>query len=210
MKNNLPLWTDYVKLLKTKIQNENLDIEKINIKDFLGFSSCAGDITRVNARFRVAKSFNGIELNEFSEKVKNGYSALIKATLVYSAFESYVKLFFEPNATICVNEEGKNLIGSLSSQKIIDDIRKIDKKKKFYDFIAKNCNKTLKKILSKNDNPIVFLESIRHIFAHGKLTPTANGALPNDVVKICNILSDFFLEIIEEDFEKRVAQALKK
>jgi hypothetical protein len=58
-------------------------------------------------------------------------------------------------------------------------------------------------------NSSYLASAIRHIFAHGKLTPHANTSKPRNVVKICNAISDFLLLLMDTEFSNKVRPATK-
>jgi hypothetical protein len=52
--------------------------------------------------------------------------------------------------------------------------------------------------------------AIRHIFAHGWLSPNANQVNPNTVVEICDLLHQFLLSFMDIEFSNRLDKALKE
>jgi len=192
---NLPCWKKFIQHLKNNK----------TAKDF-GFICKDGDISRINARFRLAKSFEKIELNEYSEKSILAYSAIIKLFLVYSVFENYVKCIYGKNGSI-VYEKGIFILKD--NEQISKEILNIDKNKSFYEviknFLDKNRQKEeIDKFYQNEEHNIVYLiSSIRHTFAHGKLTPNFNKN-PTKVIKICNLLSEYVLKQIGDNFAKRI------
>ena len=174
--------------------------------DFVDIKKIDGTLTRTNARYRLAKSFNGILLKDYSDDSIEGYAALMRVFLVYSAFESYLKLITKENRKC---KAGKTLLSTKKAKQVSQEILDLDKNKKFYKFISSfstgYVSKEIEKFYTKEDHNIVcLLSSIRHIFVHGSLTPHANRVNPRAVKKICNLLSDFFLDQIAKDFSKRI------
>lgn len=202
-KNNLPNWKKY----STGLKNGK------NAKDF-GFKCKDGDLSRVNARYRLAKSFQAVMAETYTQSTLNGYSALMKAMLTYSAFESYVnavygekKPFDYKMALQILNQKDLSEIG--------DRILILDKNRKFYAFLIEHSSSTIKQELKNfydgNDhNSVYLLASIRHIFAHGSLTPNVKGIKPKKVVSICTLLSDFFLKEIGNHFATLIEVGVKK
>jgi len=196
--NNLPYWEKAQTIItngKTKETLSFIDIKKID-----------GTLTRVNARYRLAKSFNTISLEDYSENSIEGYSSLMRVFLVYSTFESYLKLITNESKKC---KAGKALLNTKEAKQVSKKILKLDKNKKFYKFISSFSQgyvvNEIEKFYTKEDHNLVcLLSSIRHIFVHGSLTPHANGMNPKTVQKICNLLSDFFLDQIAKDFFKRI------
>ena len=196
--NNLPHW-----------EKAQVIITKGETKEALGFvdvKKIDGTLTRANARYRLAKSFNGISLEDYSENSIEGYSALMRVFLVYSAYESYLKLITNESKKC---KAGKAFLNTKKSRQISEKILELDKNKKFYKFVSsfsqKYVSEEIEKFYNKEDHNIVcLLSSIRHIFVHGSLTPHSNKINPKTVQKICNLLSDFFLSQIAKDFSRRI------
>jgi len=200
-KYNLPNWKKFSLALKAGNK----------AKDF-GFYSKDGDITRVNARYRVAKSFHKIELEGFSIETTSGYEGLLKVFLTFSTLEGYINLITNnenPSIPLVafdfINREKANLV----SKKVL----KLDNKKKFYTFIKRyvtrdNIKNEIDKFYNNEEHNLVFLLSgIRHIFGHGYLSASSNGISPKKVNKICMLLSDFILNEIANDFALRIEDA---
>lgn len=197
MKNNVPNWKYFSQLLK----------KGKKATDF-GFNSKDGDVTRFNARYRLAKSFKKIELETYSDNIILGYEGLTRAFLTYSALETYIRLFANEKK-ISIAKLGINFIDKHQADTVLKKIFKIDNKKQFYAFIKLYANNDIKKSIDdfynqEDHNIILLLASIRHIFGHGILTPSVNGISPKKVNKICTLLSIFILEQIANDFQKRV------
>ncbi len=203
---NLPKWKKYQNMLHQG--KSALD---------LGFSKqehIEGNLTRANARYRVAKSFQKVVLDNFADSTVDGYSALMRAFLVYSALESYMRILNPKSKRVC--KEALDIIDKDEAKQLSETILKLDNEKTFYRFILSFSDKPfMKKDLQsfydkKEHNPVCLLASIRHIFVHGHLTPNVNGMRPKKVKKICDLLSDFFLEQIENDFKTRVTSTQKE
>jgi len=198
MKNNLPNWKKFSNQLK--VGKKAIDF---------GFLAKDGDVTRVNARYRVAKSFKKINLETFSDEVILGYSGLVKAFLSYSTLEGYIKLLSNKEK-ISIPLEAESFIDSSQAKVISEKILKLDNKKKFYAFIQsyvdrQNIKKNIDKFYNGEEHNIVsLLAGVRHIFGHGILSSSSNKIKPKKVNEICNLLSDFILEEIANDFAKRV------
>lgn len=59
-------------------------------------------------------------------------------------------------------------------------------------------------------NVTCIVKNIRHIFAHGKIAAPSSGLSFNKINTICTLTSDFLLETMDNDFEKRVNEAITR
>lgn len=174
----------------------------VDPSDF-GFTDRQGDINRFAARYRAANQFRGITLDGYAEDTARGYGALFKVMLTWSAYET-----FEEIAELNRQEIGKQLeyYGAIG---ILNQIKLVDNEDRFYKFIYQRVNNKHKAELDNyfNQDPcnILYLASaIRHIFAHGWLSPNANSAKSKAVIEICYTLSMFLLEFMDREFSYRV------
>jgi hypothetical protein len=204
---NLPKWKKFQAELHKSEKKERKSVKF----GFLDRDRIDGDIVRANARYRMAKSFGRISLDGFSQKTIDGYNALLKAALVYSAFETYVNTLDRKDGE-GFYKRGYRLLDPEKRKKISKKILELDKDRKFYGFVfqytdpeqGKQARKHIEKFYDGVEhNQVYLLALLRHLFFHGILTPK-----PTRVVKICDLLSDFFLEQVENDFRKRVQKTL--
>lgn len=171
----------------------------------LGFADNinAGDIVRFASRYRAAKSCQGVILEGFTDKTADGYSGLVKLMMCWSTFEQFLEI------RGLNQQDSKQLFDAYNAVNLCEQIRSYDSKKAFYSFIYERVKKSHKneidKLFANEDLNSSFLVSgIRHIFVHGYLTPHANGSQAKNVVKICYIISDFVLNIIDLEFSKQI------
>jgi len=196
VKNNLPCWKKFSEYLKYGKSASDFDFK---CKD--------GDISRINARYRLAKSFKGLQLDNYSSKTIEAYSSIVKLFLVYSVFENYMNCILDDTEKRIYIKKGNLILHN--SDEISEKILKIDKNKTFYETIKKFLDHTsqkreIDKFYNDEEHNIIYLiSSIRHTFAHGKLTPNFNKNSIK-VIKICNILSEYLLQQIANDFAKRI------
>lgn len=169
----------------------------------IGFHGKIGDVSRFAARFRVAKSFKGIVLDGYTIDTINGYNALLRVFLVWSAFERFMDLLRETPQTIL-----PRLHNYAPAQKI-QVIHKLDRSGLWLSFLMAHVNPALRKELQAiqagtSSNIILVAAAARHIFAHGHLSAHANGVHPGDVNTICDILFTFHLDVMDQEFGKIV------
>jgi hypothetical protein len=166
-------------------------------------------LSRWSARFRFAKSFKGLDLGEHysSSDTPQLYSAITRIFLVYSAFETYCRIIgLNPS-----RESQVQVLQDAQSQKlVIQTIRDLDRKNAFPTFLEEHlCSSELKKMMREftngQDVNISFLaRCTRHVFAHGVLTANSTGLSAKRLTQVSQIISDFLLNCMDQDFDKRV------
>jgi hypothetical protein len=170
----------------------------------MGFNVGAGEINRIGARVKLATAFKKLELDGYAHDTADAYSSLFKIFLMYSAFEQFLKIFDIKFYDIDHRFPDHQYI------EISNSIRSKDAPGKFFDFIHEHLDsQQLKTRISDfqsctSSNPAVLAAAIRHVFAHGKLTPNANKGNPKVAIGICALLSDFLLNFMDVEFEKSV------
>lgn len=170
---------------------------------FFGFKENIGDVNRFAARFRAAKCLSGVRLVGYSSSVEAGYSSLCRVLFVYSAFETYLDITSNTRDSI------STALTNAGADTLMKRIRSLDTNNRFYKFIYNRVNQSHKKELDNyfNEDPcnVAYLASaIRHIFAHGELSPSAGGSESSEAVKICESVSDFLLRFMDKDFACRI------
>jgi hypothetical protein len=171
-----------------------------------GFVLPNEDTFRFCQRYRVSKSFEGIQLAGYSPATTTGYSGLFKILLTWSAFETYLKISGQ-------SQSGCNaLVASYDPEAAVEKIRAIDKGGKFYLFLAGQVNpkhqqELLKYFQEKPFNITYLASAVRHIFAHGSLTAHSNQTNPGTIKQIANVLRDFLLFVVDSEFTKHVDRA---
>lgn len=169
-----------------------------------GFKVGATEINRISARVKLATSFKGMELEGYQQETADAYAALFKTFLMYSAFEQFLEIY---GLKFYQLDESLN---GYDFERISGEMRAKDKGGKFIDFICEhletNSLKTRVKTFQENGNhnPAILAAAVRHVFAHGKLTPNANKGNPKVAIAICTLLSDFMLNVMDTEFEASV------
>ena len=214
-KNNLRSWAAFCKAVKSAGDNaseirsiiENLDFHEKNIE--------LADINRINARYRLVKEIKNIEYDSYSKPVAEAYTALFKAFLTYSVLEQYMKLLTGANSTEQILNKPNPLYPD-GQKNLATAIKNLPNSKRFLEFVKDKlykhkpgddtaAEKEIGYYLEGNDfQPIAIIAAVRHVFAHGKLTPSANKSYPRNTTKILNILTNSILEAIDNDFSERV------
>ena len=83
----------------------------------------------------------------------------------------------------------------------------------FYRFIYERVNATHRRGLDSylKDDPCsagYLASAIRHLFAHGWFTPSANQVHPDIAAAVCSRLCDFLIRVMDEEFGSRVAAGM--
>lgn len=172
-----------------------------------GFVADNGDVNRFAARFRAAACYRGVNLEGYSAATASGYSALCRVLFTWSAFESFLHICGLDQRTAAPILDVR---GALA---VIAEIRRTDTDSLFYRFIYDRVNAPHKRELDNffnNDpfNAAYLASAIRHLFAHGSLTPNANQVNPDTVTTVCDVLCEFLLTVMDQEFGNRVAVGL--
>jgi hypothetical protein len=161
------------------------------------------EVNRFRARFRAAAAFSDIHLEGFSEETRKGYAAFCRVLFVYSAFESFLAMIEEKPSTVGPLLEKHGALG------VLEQLWSLDPDHAFYGFLHERVNDRLKSELEQfvQANPCnvaLVAGAIRHIFAHGHLTPNAAGGSPKRAAAICNTVADFLLRFMCQEFGNMV------
>lgn len=175
----------------------------------LGIACSSGDINRLYARVKVARAFRGIQLEGFAPRTASGYDHLLRVFLAYSGFELWLSL---------VKCEFYNLEKDYPHypyQELAAKIRKADRGERFWSFIAARTNSRLTKRMEdfrdgRTHNPAVLATGVRHVFAHGYLSANANEVGAATVRKTCQLLADFLLAFIDQEFSALVTPVYQR
>lgn len=172
----------------------------------LGFVGTKYDFYRFANRFRLAASFQRMELEGFGEETSAGYDALTRVFFTWSAFEGYAELVRDlPPFRILFGQYPKRHIRELAAR-----CRELDPENKLGAFLIEHSLKQihmdfLEHFRNGNDFAVLtHAACIRHIFAHGRLTAHPNGLPAENLTSICNFLSSFLLDFMRSDFDRRL------
>jgi hypothetical protein len=198
-------WDKFTKAIKKKKAIEILNLANEDEKELLA------KVNRFAARYRLAKSFDGVILNRYNEETVKAYSSIIKVFLSYTAFEIFLKIIKKNEQTLLQEsfsdiqlKKISNSIITLNNDKNI--LSSIKEKMPFK--IKDSGNKTkLEVFLSKKGdyykNILIVAEIIRHKFAHGILTANLNNSESKSTIKICEIITERILfKVMDDQFTK--------
>jgi len=175
----------------------------------LGYQCVHADLNRFAARFRVARSFRGLNLHDYGQDTVAGYGGLLRVFLTWSAFEQYLSILPMHQA------DCGTLLKPHISDEVIDTIRESDDDQRFFTMIAKKTNpknrdQINRYLASRSFNFSYLASAIRHVFAHGDLTPHAEGADPWGVRRLCDEIAEVHLKAAGTDFAARVKRLKSK
>lgn len=170
-----------------------------------GFSVDLSEINRWAARYRAAASYEQSVLVQYqSPETVRAYSALIRSTLVWSAFERFLPIVGLSQPT------SGPLLEKYQAVDVAKRVRDMDEDARLFKYIvSKVTNPTLRRELDNyfRDspfNPSYLLSAVRHIFGHGHLTPGSNETNAEVTAGVCNTLCDFHLHIMDAEFTDHV------
>jgi hypothetical protein len=169
----------------------------------LGFGCGHAALYRINARYRLARSFSGVELQNYGRETAHGYSGLFRLFLAWSAFEPYYK-------ALGLTAKTRDAWFSKYAPSEADvRIRALDPKNCFFHLILNkvrgDVEENLAAYVKNQPYGLTYLPAaVRHVFAHGILTPNANKAQPLDVAQLTAYMADMLLNAVAADFEARV------
>ena len=172
-----------------------------------GIFNIASVVNRFHARYKFARSFKGIQLEGYSASTVNGYSALMRASLHWTAFELFKQAIHI--------KDTRDLIVLYPFDSHLTAIRSCVSNKPFFNVIRGHLKDTKQRAqieaFSKGENisPLVLGKALRHIFLHGSLTPNAAGAAPSEVEIICEELCKYMVEVMDGEFEKKANQLVE-
>ena len=177
--------------------------------DELGFTCEQARLNRLNARYRVARSFRGITLDSFGPATVDGYGALFRLFLTWTAFEQYYKGL----GLSAASRDGwfkVHLPADIDTR-----MRIFDPDNRLFKLVVSKVQNDVKThvdaYLQRSPYGFTYLPAaLRHLFAHGILTPHANNASPGNVQSLCNLMADTLLEGLGADFKTRVQSVVAK
>lgn len=169
-----------------------------------GFNVTPGDLNRFCSRYRLAKSFRSIALDRYAPETVEGYTSLFRVFLAYSAFEQFMRVVGTSLHDIAQNlapyhpEVMANKIRAVPEYErylltVLQEVTSKHLSAQGYDFVnGKPCN------------VLVVPAIVRHIFAHGKLTPNSGARDTAVASAISPILCEFLFRVMDGQFLGRL------
>jgi hypothetical protein len=155
----------------------------------------------------MARAFGGLSLGDYGSETVAGYSSLFRVFLCWTTFEQYLRALAQHH------DEASAWYTALLPDGLVAECRADDLDNKFFQFVGQHTKRKTKKMLRKHLAgesicPTYLAAGIRHVFAHGILTPNANGANPAAVARICDRLAAALLAAMDGNFTSRVVAAV--
>jgi hypothetical protein len=172
-----------------------------------GFAGTKADINRFAARYRASRCFRRVEFKDLSltHETADGYSALCHLLLTYSAFEYLLR-------ALRLDQHNTTLLLSTSERdEILRRVHLQDPGNALFAFMKPHLNKPHQKqlrfyLLGQPCNPFFLASGIRHLFAHGVLTPNPSGVTSITVRNVSRYLSRVLCKVMDREFEKRIEE----
>ena len=158
------------------------------------------------ARYRLAKSFRSIILNDYSASTAAAYGEILRVLLAWSAFEVLMK------AMGIKQKETDSLLDRNCATSTVTAIRDADRDGTVADFLLEHLRTDHMQVLSsyrkgESINVSYFISGIRHVFAHGILSAHSGGVSPEVVGTVCSTVSGFLLRVMDAEFSRCLDQA---
>ena len=174
----------------------------------MGYACKAATGFRFCNRFRLAKSFKGIELDGYGDSTVKGYNGMMSVFLAYSAYE----LFWEVSGI--GQHEFPHQMNQVELESVYQDFCCNDVDSKLFNFLKARVNPSLKGRLEKlktgdYSQTVYLAASIRHIFGHGHLAAHNKGACPVMIGKACGSLYVFLMDFMDSEFSKIVSDRIE-
>jgi hypothetical protein len=170
----------------------------------MGFCGSTKGINHLNSRMRVARSFRGIQLDDFTKQTIQGYNGLFQVFLTHSAVERYcAEVFGDKYFKL------QEIMAPYDPQPVVATFINLDHKQRFYSFLCEHVDVKLRVRLDavlrgENINVAILSAAIRHLFVHGHLAAHTNGASPAKIYAMCKVVSDFLLGFVDQEFSAKV------
>jgi hypothetical protein len=171
----------------------------------MGLKGSAGDVTRWSTRYKLARNFRGLDVDDFTKQTLEGYNAFLQVFLTHSALERYLCLV---GLSEC---EVETAFIEPRPDDVVPQFFSHDGEGKLFEFLCKRLNPKLKARLAECRggtcrNVAVLSSSIRHIFAHGHLSANASDIKPARLAKACTLVSEYLLDNMDADFRRRMLE----
>ena len=174
---------------------------------------------RFIARFRLASKFSGVRADGYSKQTLNGYDALLKVFLAYTAFEALLESLAENKATASKHFETQFSIDRHNHP--FDDLsvsEKIWQNEKLlqvlidYADVSERSSFQMEALMSfylgvtDGKHLHAVAKQIRHLVAHGNLTAYGAESIRKENTEALNELAQLILNETYSLFDKYVSE----
>ena len=169
-----------------------------------GIFVSTGHVNRFRARYRVAHALARLELDEFHPDTEDGYTAITRAFLTYSAFEHFLQ------AIKIKQKKADALLAKYPVADWIRELRASDAEDSLFRFVmihvdAKHKHHIGEYLAGRPFNYTYLVSAVRHTFAHGILTPSAGGCVAGQAAAVCAVLTKSLMAVMDAEFSERMA-----
>jgi len=168
------------------------------------------DANRFAARYRMIRDLDTVKVNGAKGDTEDGYTALLRLLFVWGGAETVFEL-----SGIDINKKRKHFLNAYDQGKLTALYNELNQlRPEVEHFFTVIKEKSYSSHVTEIDNflsnqqcdPSYLLSGIRHSFSHGTLSPNTGTKNARITVKICNLLTEFFTDLIEEQFITIVKQ----
>ena len=170
-----------------------------------GFVGETGDVNRFAARYRAAKSFKGATFEGLTHDTADGYSALCRLLLTYSAFEYCLRAI-----GVQMRHTGA-LLADDEREQVQKHLRQLAGQAELMRFLKAHVESRFRTQIDQHlagapANPFYLAASMRHAFAHGALTATPAGVPSGTVASVARYLVRVLFRVVDREFERRMVE----
>jgi hypothetical protein len=176
---------------------------------FFGFKDDWPLAHRFRARYRLAHVCKGLKTEGYSSSTAHGYDALTRTFLSWSLFELFLKLTSTKGDTAVAA-----LLDAHGAPALLDSIKAVPAYDRFFATVLENVDRPKHRnaltlfLAGQPCDPGIVLASVRHVFAHGFLTPHARGIEPEHAAAICNSMTGFIVALVRDRWQVMVDDGL--
>ena len=184
-------------------------VDLASMKDFDYLPESRAAFNAFARRFRLAKAMQPVVFKGYREGTSNGYAALNRHFLMFSAFERYT--------TDCEGLEhgayhrALQFVSDAKFKEIKVAFDMVDTNDVIYKFLLSNCTskqqtRSLQEFREgQSVRKGMYISSmLRNSFVHGVLSANPSGAPKKGIEYLANFMADFLFEAIRDDFQKRL------
>jgi hypothetical protein len=195
--------------MKSHLPTSNAAWSKLVKSNIYGLETVS--INRFVARYRLAKSFKGMEFEGYKDVTVSAYNIIFQLFLSFSAMDILFKGIEQNKGVVKFNK-------TIYSIKIEDEslLKKLKSNKTFINFLIVNSesDKLKNKLtnflkMPSEKNLISVARACRNLTAHGDLSAAGSTAMNKSNAKDLIMLSDLILNVTDDEFSEFVGLILK-